>query len=143
MTLQSTIQGSWLSWPIQGDRTGSLAVTGDINRIVAESIRAILETRQGERVMLPDYGIPDFVFDVIDAGFAGRIAFFVQQQLINYEPLVENVTARAGLLVGDQFVTGFTTNTQIAAVSVTYTIRGQSGPNNLVFPLWELAQGNR
>ncbi|HEY6329034.1 MAG TPA: GPW/gp25 family protein [Blastocatellia bacterium] len=137
-----TIQGSWLSWPISADKTGSLAATADIHQIVAESIRAILETRQGERVMIPDYGIPDYVFDVIDIGFCGRIAFHIQQQLVNYEPLVTNVEAAAGLLVGGAFVAGISLTNEAAAVSVTYSIRGVAGPNNLVFPMWELAPGN-
>ncbi len=58
------LHGSVLSFPLRADRRGTLTTTNDRQRIVEESILSILETRQGERSMLPDYGIPDFVFSV-------------------------------------------------------------------------------
>ena len=72
-----SIQGSTLRHPIQPDQRGTLGVISSKREIIEDSIRAIIETRQGERVMLPDYGIPDFVFDVMDAGFTARMAYFV------------------------------------------------------------------
>lgn len=101
---------------------------------------SILETRQGERVMLPDYGIPDFVFDVQDVGFTARLAYYVEQQIINYEPLVEEVRASIGYIVDDagNFVSGFTEEEQVAAISVQYKERGSNTPRNLVYPTWQL-----
>ena len=92
--------------------------------------------------MLPGYGIPDLVFDVVDAGFTGKLAYFVRQQILNYEPLVEDAQAFPGLLVNDEFTPGLTTNQQIAAISVVYKIAGQAGTRNLVYPVWQLAPGN-
>jgi hypothetical protein len=82
--------------------------------------------------MMPDYGIPDFVFSVIDAGFAARLAHFIEQQVRRYEPLVERINARAGS-VSDSL-----SDQQRAAVIVEYTERGSNVPRNLVFPTWEL-----
>jgi len=133
------IQGKTLSHPIRPDQRGTLAVLSSRSAIIEESIRAIIETRQGERVMLPDYGIPDFVFDVMDAGFTARLAYFVEQQIRRYEPLVDQVRAMIGYLTGDdRFVPGFVENQQIAAVAIEYTERGSNTPRNLVFPTWQL-----
>ena len=132
------IQGSALSYPIRADQRGTLATVAGKSQIIEQSIRSIVETRQGERVMMPDYGIPDFVFDLVDAGFTGRFAYFVEQQIRNYEPLVESVKALAGFLADEDFTPGFTEDRQIAAVSIEYIERGSNAPRNLVFPTWQL-----
>ncbi|MGA9774014.1 MAG: GPW/gp25 family protein [Blastocatellia bacterium] len=136
-----SIQGSTLSHPIRPDNRGTLAAINDRKTIIEESIRAIVETRMGERVMLPDYGIPDFVFDVMDAGFTARMAYFVEQQIAKYEPLVDKVRASVGYLDGDdRFIKGFVENQQIAAFAIEYVERGSNTPQNLVFPTWRLRE---
>jgi phage baseplate assembly protein W len=109
-----SIQGSTLSHPFEADRRGTLRTIATKREIIEQSIRAIMETRQGERVMMPDYGMPDFIFAVIDAGFGARVAWFIEQQIRKYEPLV--------------------------AVEIIYTERGSTTPRNLVFPTWTLAR---
>jgi phage baseplate assembly protein W len=107
-------------------------------KMVAQSIASIVETRQGERVMVPDYGIPDFVFDVMDAGFGARVAYFLERQIRRYEPLVDRVSIRAGVLKDDKFVPGFTADQQLAAIEIQFTVRGSNTARNLVYPTWEL-----
>lgn len=136
-----SIQGATIDYPFRADVRGSLATTANITTIVEQSIASILETRQGERVMLPDYGIPDFVFDVIDAGFSARLAFFLEGQVRKYEPLVEDVRGRVGFFDDDRFVPGFVEDQQRAAVSVEYRERGSNVPRNLIFPTWGLREG--
>lgn len=136
-----TLQGSLLKLPIQADRRGTMATISDRAAIVAQSIASIVETRQGERVMLPDYGIPDFVFSIMDAGFTARLAFFLQQQILRYEPLVDSVTVTAGTVVGGLFTGGLAADQQSAAVNISYTVRGSNTPLNLVYPTWQLAAG--
>lgn len=134
-----SIQGATLSHPIQPDQRGTLNVLNRRSAIIEDSIRAIVETRQGERVMLPDYGIPDFVFDVMDAGFTARVAYFVEQQIRRYEPLIDTVRTTIGFMADDEtFIPGFTEQMQIAAFAIQYTERGSNTPRNLVFPTWRL-----
>jgi phage baseplate assembly protein W len=136
-----TIHGSWLAHPFQADQRGTLAVTSSRAEMIAQSIQSIVETRQGERVMVPDYGIPDFVFDVIDAGFTARLGYFITQQVKRYEPLVDKVRVKQGTLnAGDNFVVGFIEDQQRAAVEIQFTERGSNTPHNLVFPTWQLRQ---
>lgn len=127
------LQGSCLSHPVRADQQrGELVSVADAQSIVAESIRAILETRVGERVMMPGYGLPDFLFEVVDAGFATRLAYFLEQQILSYEPLVEDARVTA-TSVDEDGVKGR------AAVKVAYTIRGTNSNFNLVFPVWQYA----
>src|SRR6266567_666987 len=119
-----SLQGSTLSHPIRSDRRGTLATIDSREAIVAESIRSIIETRQGERVMVPEYGIPDFVFSVVNFAFGARLGYFVEQQIKNYEPLVDKVTIKPGEMTDDGFITGLAQGR--VALSVTYTIRGSN-----------------
>lgn len=128
-----------LSFPFAADVRGTLATVADKSQIIEQSIRSIVETRQGERVMLPDYGVPDWVFDVTDAGFTARVAYFVELQVRNYEPLVDDVRATVGFVNDDgSFLPGFVEEQQRAAISVEYKERGSNTPRNLVFPTWQL-----
>lgn len=129
--------GSCLSHPIRPDVHGTLASISTPDAIVAESIKAIIETRQGERWMVPDYGIPDFVFNVADFAFGPRLAYFVERQVLNYEPLVAKVKVTAGELTDEGFVEGLAQGR--VALSLLYWLRGSNTPRNLVFPVWQLA----
>jgi phage baseplate assembly protein W len=117
---------------------GTLATISSREAIVAESIRSIIETRQGERVMVPDYGIPDLVFSVAGFGFGARLGYFVERAIRNYEPLVRRVKVTAGEMADDgEFLAGLSQGR--VALSVTYTLAGSNVPRNLVFPVWQLA----
>jgi phage baseplate assembly protein W len=135
-----TRHGSTLLFPVQADSRGAFAATGDRRRIVEQSIFSILSTRQGERVMLPDYGVPDFVFETMGPGLAARVAFHLREQILKYEPLVDDVSVRAGWVKGGGFQPGLTADEQLAAVEVSYTEGGSRAVNTLVFPLWQLSE---
>lgn len=137
-----SIQGSAIDYPFRPDVRGTFATTANKTSIIEQSIISIVETRQGERVMLPDYGIPDFVFDVVDAGFTARLAFFVERQIDRYEPMVEDAAVSIGFLQDEQFISGFIEDQQIAAIQIEYKERGQTTPRNLVFPIWQLHEEN-
>lgn len=121
------IHGSTIQFPFQADRRGSTATTDDRQEILTQAIADIIETRQGERVMMPDYGIPDFVFAVQDFSFAPRLAFFLEEQILKYVPLIRSVKAKAE-----------TDEEGRAFVSLSYEEVGSiNAPKNLVFPVWQ------
>jgi phage baseplate assembly protein W len=130
--------GSCLVFPIQPDYRGNLAATSDPVEIVKQSIRAILETRQGERVMLPGYGIPDFVFSVINAGTAGRVKFFLEEQIRDYEPLIDKLEIKVGILDEGGFSPGISQDLNMLAVGIQFTVSGTNTQGNMTFPVWKL-----
>jgi len=69
------INGSTIYFPFSAGNRGTVATTAKREDIISQAIADIIETRQGERVMMPDYGIPDFVFAVQDFSFVPRLAF--------------------------------------------------------------------
>lgn len=121
------IHGSTIDFPFRADVRGSLATTASRTEQIAQAIADIIETRQGERVMLADYGIPDFVFAVQDLGFAPRVAYYLESQILKYVPLVSKVEVKAE-----------TDESGRAVVSVRYFEVGEiNAPRNLVFPVWQ------
>lgn len=124
------ISGSTISFPFRSDVRGSIATTANRSEIVVQAIQDVLETRQGERVMLPDYGIPDFVFSVMDFGFAARVAYFLEEQIIKYVPLVKSVSVKSAVDEEGR-----------AVVELQYMEAGEiNAPKNLVFPVWRLIE---
>ncbi|HYX27610.1 MAG TPA: GPW/gp25 family protein, partial [Pyrinomonadaceae bacterium] len=58
---------------------------------VAQAIRIIISTDQGERVMRPDFGagLNSFVFDPITQTTMQRIQTRVQEALVQWEPRID------------------------------------------------------
>lgn len=121
------IHGSTIQFPFQANRRGSMATTGVRQEVLSQAIADLIETRQGERVMMPDYGIPDFVFAVQDFSFAPRLAFYIEEQILKYIPLVKSVSVKAD-----------TDEEGRAVVNLQYVEVGTiNAPRNLVFPVWQ------
>jgi len=62
--LSASIRG--IAYPLKVVN-GNLAVTTDYN-LVTQQIRSVIETRYYERVMRADYGIGDYVLEILDPG---------------------------------------------------------------------------
>lgn len=121
------ITGSTINFPFRADARGTLAATTNRSELIEQAIQDVLETRQGERVMLPDYGIPDFVFDSIDAGFAARLAYFLEEQVKRYVPLVADIQIEQA-----------TDDNNRAIIELQYTeVNAINSPKNLTFPVWQ------
>lgn len=123
-------QGSTINFPFRTDVRGTTATTANRVDIIAQAIADIIETRQGERVMLPDYGIPDFVFAVQDFSFAPRLAFYLEEQILKYVPLIRSVDIKDEIDAEGR-----------AVINLRYTEVGEiNAPRNLVFPVWRLIE---
>ena len=115
------VQGNWasLSWARGRDD-------------IAESIRIILCTAPGERVMKPTFGcrLQELVFAEGNAATRALAERYVRQALEQWEPRidVDSVTVR---MDGDQNAS--------MLVKVEYVVRDSNSPDNIVFPFVPLA----
>jgi phage baseplate assembly protein W len=134
------ILGSTINFPFRADKRGTLAVSSIDDEIITQAIFDLLETRQGERVMLPTYGLPDVLFDVLDASFAARLSFFIEEQIRNYVTAVESVSAESGTLSKGRFDTNALPPIHTAAIRVRWTARGRAVPQELIYPTWRLIE---
>jgi phage baseplate assembly protein W len=96
---------------------------------IRQSIRIILETARGERVMRPDFGcgIHERVFALNDSATRGIIADEVREALLNWEPRIDvlEVETRAEGPEG-----------QALLINIEYKVRSTDNRFNLVYPFY-------
>ncbi|MBN1656888.1 MAG: GPW/gp25 family protein [Anaerolineae bacterium] len=82
--------GQGLAFPLQIDPRGGIAIASGEHDIV-QSIRIILETAPGERVMRPDFGCRawELVFAPRNAATRALLVHYVEQALARWEPRIE------------------------------------------------------
>lgn len=97
---------------------------------IEQSLRIILCTTPGERVMRESFGcdLSRFLFEEIDQRLLTKLQRLVSDAILEYEPRIKldgvSITqddATAGLL----------------SIRLTYTIRGTNSRFNLVFPFYQ------
>src|ERR1700757_879155 len=120
--------GSGLSFPLQADQRGVLALAHGVTDI-EQAIRVILGTAPGERPMRPEFGcaVHDFVFDTIDAEMVGRVEAAVHQALARWEPRIEVTDLDFDLSEVEQ---------GSLAITITYRVLATSQLYNLVYPFY-------
>jgi len=107
-------------------RTLELAVHDESIR---QSIRIILETARGERVMRPGFGcgLQERVFDINNASTRAAAADDVREALRRWEPRIE---------VLDVVVTAGGASDEILNISIDYRVRSTDNRFNLVYPFY-------
>jgi len=126
--------GRGWSFPVRPQgRAGTIRLS-EYEEDVRESIRIILATSKGERVMRPDFGcgIHDLVFEVISTTTMTEIEDDVRAALATFEPRLDvvgvSVTADPGF---DGKLN----------VSIDYVIRGTNNQLNFVYPFYIKERG--
>jgi phage baseplate assembly protein W len=120
--------GRGFSWPMGVDHTGSIALTNgpdDLDR----SIRIVLLTAPGERVMRPKFGcrIWDLLFEPITPNLLGLIAEAVREAIGQWEPRVDVESV-------DPIVD--TNDDALVRIHVVYKVRTTNDRRNLVYPFY-------
>jgi phage baseplate assembly protein W len=120
--------GRGLAFPMGVDHTGAIAMTSgaeDLDR----SIRVVLATAPGERVMRPEFGckIWDLLFEPINANTLGLMAQSVREAVAQWEPRVD---------VDEVDVTPDPRDGGLVRIAVSFTVRTTNDRRNLVFPFY-------
>ena len=134
--VESTMGGEFLgvgwNFPLeieQLDGTRRSVRLAEYEESIRQSIRIILETARGERVMRPDFGcgIHERVFALNDSATRGIIADEVREALLNWEPRIDvlEVDARAEGSEG-----------QVLLINIEYKVRSTDNRFNLVYPFY-------
>jgi Bacteriophage baseplate protein W len=120
--------GSGLSFPLQADQRGVLALAHGINDI-EQAIRLILGTAPGERPMRPEFGcaVHDLVFDSIDAELIGRIEAAIHGALARWEPRIDVTELEFDLSEA---------HSGALMITISYRVRATSRLYNLVYPFY-------
>lgn len=120
--------GKGLKFPFQVNSVGGLGMSaGPAN--IEESIRCIVGTAVGERVMRPEFGcrIHEFVFHPNSPSTAGMVEFYVREALHKWEPRIENIVVDAA---PDQH------EISKLNVNIRYRVRSTNQDRNMVYPFY-------
>lgn len=120
--------GRGISWPLHVDHTGSIAMTEGHDDL-AGSIRFVLSTAPGERLMRPRFGcrIWDLMFEPLNHNTRGLIAHAVHEALSEWEPRIT---------VDDVVVTDQDRHLGVVRIDISYRIRSTNDRRNLVYPFY-------
>ena len=96
---------------------------------IAQSIRIILGTDRGERVMRPDFGagLNSFVFEPVSAATMHLVRKRVEESLIDWEPRIDVESVKVD--------TDRSERNRIL-IDVTYRVRATNSVRNLVYPFY-------
>jgi len=118
---------SW-RFPIEPDSSGGLGYVGGVENL-DQSLRILLQTELGQRVMRPDFGCgaARLVFAPGSGQNVAQLETAVRDAIRDWEPRVDVQEVSAEISPQDETV---------AWVSVRYRPRASNTPQNLVFPLY-------
>ncbi|MDE7360697.1 MAG: GPW/gp25 family protein [Oscillospiraceae bacterium] len=107
--------------------TGRIRMCGGEDDI-AQSVRLILNTRRGERVMRPDFGcrLCDFAFEAFSQSVRSEMIEEIKTALTLHEPRIRDID----VTIEDSAPEG------CAVFDISYIVRATNNPYNLVFPFY-------
>jgi uncharacterized protein len=129
--MPNSFLGTGWSFPPNFDNTGNLVEMTSDEVDIQLSLQILLSTRQGERVMLPDYGcnLDEMVFEPMTTTFKTYISEMVKTAILHYEARIDlnSVTVDDSNEVNGVIV-----------LIIDYTVRTTNSRFNFVFPYYKL-----
>jgi phage baseplate assembly protein W len=120
--------GTGFSFPLKVAPTGQIMLQSGNDKIES-SIRMILSTAPGERVMRPEFGCAIWrqIFDPIDANTLSEMVRNVRRAVARWEPRVEleNVIAEP-----EEDSSG------LVSIQIEYVVKATNDRRNLVYPFY-------
>ncbi len=116
------------AFPVQTDKTTGDVALAAYEEDIRQSVRIILETAQGERVMRPDFGagLHALVFEPINTTTMALARHRVEEALINWEPRIDSISVQ----VASEPPQGR------LMIEIGYRIRATNTFYNLVYPFY-------
>lgn len=120
--------GSGLSFPLRTDARGQVALVSGAED-VEQSIRIILGTRPGERVMRPNFGCraQELLFEPRSAATASLMQEYIHQALRMWEPRIE---------VRSVNVNFDDANPGALLAEIEYSIKATHDTRSIVYPFY-------
>ncbi len=134
MAIHSFLGTGW-AFPPAFDKAGSSAVMSHAVADIEESIRIILGTIPGERMMEPTFGcnLHRMVFEKVDSEMITEISDLVEHALLDFEPRVH--FQHLDVLLRDDAH-------GILHLQIHYTIISTNTRHNMVYPFYFLEGTN-
>lgn len=133
--MSKELLGRGWSFPVAIDQASGQIAMSEYEQDIKESLRIIIETAPGERLMRPDFGcgIHELVFSTISQNTLGLFESRVREAITKWEPRVDII--QLDISTRDAF------NGKLE-IQLTYRVRQTNNEFNLVFPFY-LTEGTR
>lgn len=120
--------GTGWSFPVQTDHKGDIQVS-DAEKDIRESIKIILGTAKGERVMRPEFGcdIHEHLFSAVTPATRNLIESSVREALVRWEPRIDIETI-------DAYTNAEEPNKVL--IEIEYYVRTTNSLSNMVYPFY-------
>ncbi len=124
--------GQGLAFPLQVNPRGEIALARG-ERDIDQSIRIILGTRPGDRVMRPEFGCRahELLFSPRDATTAGLMKAYVEDALGRWEPRIE---------VREVAVSSDPDNDGAMLVEIQYQVKQTHDDRSIIYPFYLLGE---
>ncbi len=128
MNMKKDFLGKGFNFPLQIDSSGGIALN-EYEENIETSLRIIIGTRPGERVMRPDFGcrVHELVFQPNNEATASLAAFYVREAVQKWEPRVENITVTAYPDPQKE---------NVLIINLSYRVIRTNNQRNLVYPFY-------
>ncbi len=126
--------GQGLAFPLQIDPRGGIALAKGQSDIV-QSIKIILSTAPGERVMRPEFGcrVHELVFASRNATTEGLLVHYVEQALGRWEPRIDVLEVNVSIDAKDPYAgTWF--------VEIKYRIKATHDDRSIIYPFFLMGE---
>ncbi|MEF9915815.1 MAG: GPW/gp25 family protein [Lachnospiraceae bacterium] len=119
--------GCGMQFPIQVDSATGRFKEAEYDENILESIRIIITTKKGERLMRPEFGcgIHEYAFETLDYTTLCMLQREVVSALTIWEPRITDIDV---IVDSDSECDGK------VLISVSYLVRMTNNPYNLVYP---------
>jgi hypothetical protein len=119
--------------PFQLGPNGTIATVSDTPTVIEQHVQSLISTVQGERVMLPTYGLNlhGLVFGANDPILMGVIQTEVTETFSQWEPSINLLAIDPSQQTDAQF--------GVAAVNVEYTLSSDNTVGTSTTPLYQTA----
>ena len=129
MNEQKKFLGTGWHFPVSVDEMNGRVIEASAEEKIAESIKIILQTQRGERIMRPDFGcnLRSYTFSEMNYTTMSEIEQDVRQALILWEPRIIDVE------VGCRIPSGMD---GVLLIEISYVVRSTNNPYNMVYPFY-------
>lgn len=126
--------GTGWSYPVRTDHQGNIKLEA-ADKNIERSIRIVLDTAKGERIMRPNFGcgIHDQVFSSLSPATLNRIEESVRRALVEWEPRIEVERVDANPDPSDPGT---------VLIDIGYWVESTNSHDNLVYPFY-INEGER
>lgn len=121
--------GKGWKFPVSVDKISGRISESSYEENIMDSIKIILETQKGERIMRPEFGcnLKSYTFAEINYTVTSAIEEDVMNALIMWEPRIIDINVKCNRV---------NTVEAVLNIDISYVVRSTNNPYNMVYPFY-------